>query len=162
MRGRKRFLDRVKADIDALRSFPEGRDLLRRLDASGKRVTVRETMENDPEMDYDEETGHRRPDGRPGAGSDSSIKMFDGADTDAGVIAPTAVTLGHELAHAVDAATGTMATGHAWNPSPGEREQVEKSELDAVGLDYPGRIPLERPAENDLRRALLMPRRQYY
>ncbi len=161
VRGDARFRARMAADLDALRSFPEGRDLLKRLDASGKKVDVTEIYENDSQMDFNG-PGERRRNGKPARGADSRVFIHDGADADPSGLSPTAVTLAHELAHCVDAATGTMARGKTWNTEPGVRDRVEKSELDATGIAYPGQIALGRPSENDVRRALNIPIREWY
>ena len=170
--GSDRFRQRMEADLDALRSIPEGRSLLRGIDRSGRRVSVIETQ--DPSPSAGVSPGHDprgegfRRDGRPGRGVDVTIRMYDGPvrnDPANWGYAPPAMLLGHELVHAHDMTTGTIPPGMSRNPGP-SGEPVPNAELAAVGLPYGQgrRTPRPRPrtSENDLRRALGMPPRRSY
>jgi hypothetical protein len=156
--GDDRFRARMEADLDALASIPSGRQLLERLDRSGRQVTMRETLGNDPAITWPNNADR----GTRGAGSNSNIVMYDGAGYFGdGGLTPSAVILGHELAHAVDAAEGNVAVGQAPNGTR-PRQRVDRFELEAVGIPYPGGPRLQRPSENDIRRELGMRRRTWY
>lgn len=160
VQGDRRFRERMEADLDALASIPEGRQLIERLDASGRRVNIRETLDNDPAITWPD-NADRRPDGSRRPGSSGTITMYDGAGHYAdGGLTPSAVILAHELAHAVDAAEGNVATGEAPNGSEAPAT-APRFELDAAGVPYPGQR-LTRPSENDVRRRLGMRIRTYY
>lgn len=167
IQGDQKFKDRMEADLDALRSIPEGRDLLGRMDASGRTFPLKEDKRPDPRVEprgKSEREGMLRPDGTLGKGIDAKITMYDGSLATNEGMTPSAIILGHELAHALDYATGTMAPGESRNPSPAGRP-VANAELAAVGLPYgDARTPKTppRPSENSLRRAVGLPLRQWY
>jgi hypothetical protein len=156
--GDDRFRARMEADLDALASIPSGRRLLERLDRSGRQVTMRETLGNEPAITWPDDA--RR--GVRGSGSNSNITMYDGAGYFGdGGLTPSAVILAHELAHAVDAAEGNVANGDAPNGSR-PRQFVPRFELEAAGIPYPGGRRPNRPSENDVRRELGLRRRTWY
>jgi hypothetical protein len=156
--GDDRFRARMEADLDALASIPSGRRLLERLDRSGRCVTMRETLGNEPAITWPDDA--RR--GVRGSGSNSNITMYDGAGYFGdGGLTPSAVILAHELAHAVDAAEGNVANGNAPNGSR-PHQVVPRFELEAAGIPYPGGRRPNRPSENDVRRELGLRRRTWY
>ena len=167
VQGSDKFKDRMAADLDALASTPEGRDLLGRMDATGRTFPLKEDKNPDPRVEPrgNDRDGFLRPDGRPGKGVNSTITMYDGSLPTGEGMTPSAIILGHELAHSLDMATGTMAPGGSRNPSP-QGGMIADGELAAVGLPY-GRGPRAlrtpaRPSENSLRREVGLPERRWY
>lgn len=164
--GSARFQQRMRDDLDALASVPEGRELLRKLDATGRTTRITEAR-NGAGLQWDGNIPQRSsygPDGRPGPGVNPHISMQDRAIflPGAGHLTSSAVILAHELAHAYDMATGRMNGTASPNPDPtGANPRVAAFELDAVGLPHSG-PRRRRPAENDVRRAFNMPRRAWY
>lgn len=160
--GSDEFDARVQSDLDAMRSLPSGQELLRRLDGSGKKTTIRETSGgNTATASGDVERGADRT---PGAGADATVN-YNTTRTSLGgeewMNRPPVVGLFHELVHASDFVTGEL--------EPGETDGTPNSEQSAVGLpiDHDGdpstpRITLTRPAENDLRDELNLPTRPRY
>lgn len=162
--GSQRFQERMRDDLDALASTPQGRQLLQRLDATGRTTRISEGRGAALQWDGDiPKRSSLRPDGSRGPGVDPHVQMqdtgiyLDGADH----LTPSAVVLAHELAHAYDMATGQMNTTMTKNPG-GAWRKVAAYERDAVGLPHDAGPRPSRPSENDIRRDWNMPRRRWY
>ncbi|MEO1336718.1 MAG: type III secretion system effector protein [Myxococcota bacterium] len=167
------FRARVESDIEALRSLPSGRQLLRDLDATGRTTTITETT-GFPEAGYTTPGDRFRvPDpANPGSfvngpGTDATVRYNPNVDSVPTAQAwgdfPPIVGLFHELVHAEDAGNGAMYPGN--DPITGERRR----ERQAVGLpiDHDGNpaTPTIQPntnSENGLRDELNLERRTQY
>ncbi|MBZ4421310.1 M91 family zinc metallopeptidase [Myxococcus sp. RHSTA-1-4] len=165
--GDAAFQARVQSDLDALRSTPEGRAMLMALDNSGHTTTIR--LQTQPEKGNsagatDRPNAWLQPDGTPGSGSDAVINYLPERISLGGEDwqnRPPLVGLFHEMVHAYNYVTGTLADGQTGG--------VNNRELAAVGLPYdhdadastldqhPGHIN-----ENDLRDELNLPTRPRY
>jgi hypothetical protein len=162
--GSDEFKARVQSDLDAMRSLPIGQDLLRRLDGSGKKTEIRETSGGNTAGGTNFKDGFQSVDGKPGKGSDAHVNYNTTRISLGGeewMNRPPVVGLFHELVHASDIATGTLA--------PGQTNGTNNLENSAVGLpfDHDGdpatpNITQNRPAENDLRDQLNLPTRPRY
>lgn len=162
--GSDEFKARVQSDLDAMRSLPIGQDLLRRLDGSGKKTEIRETSGGNSAGGTNFSDGFQSVDGTPGKGSDSYVNYNTTRISLGGeewMNRPPVVGLFHELVHASDINTGTLA--------PGQTNGTNNLENSAVGLpfDHDGdpstpSITQDRPAENDLRDQLNLPTRPRY
>jgi len=168
------FIARVESDLEALRSIPVGREMLAGLDDSGKSISIAETEQGSFTAFDNQDAGFLTLAG-PGPGTGSAISYDPFMLTAYNGAAPwehmaPIVALYHEMAHAWNAATGTLQPGDS--PEPG----VGNVELQAVGLHVNG-IPFDgdnNPAtspspdnppqftENGLREALIMPLRPSY
>ena len=116
------FRARVQSDLEALRSLPSGRQLLRDLDAKGRSTTLTETA-GFPQAGYtDAGNRFRVPDpANPGSfvngpGTDTTVYYNPSVDAvpteQAGGEFPPIVGLFHELVHAEDAGNGAMYPGN--------------------------------------------------
>lgn len=162
--GSADFRARVESDLDAMRSLPIGQELLRGLDDSGKKTTIRETSGGNSAGGTKFSDGFMTTDGKPGPGTDSQVN-YNTSRTSLGneewMTRPPVVGLFHELVHAYDMVNGTLA--------PGETDGTRNLEHSAVGVpfDHDGdpstpKITQDRPAENHLREELNLPRRPRY
>jgi len=163
--GNADFQTRVQSDLDAMRSIPTGRQMLRELDATGHTTTIASTNGGNEAGATNWDDAVRRPDGRPGRGSNAEVSynttrnILDTSED--WMIRPPMIGLFHELVHANQFATGTMPTG--------ETNRVDNAELDAVGLpwdhDNNPRTPPQasgRVNENQMRSELGLPLRPRY
>lgn len=189
-----------ESDVDTLRSLPSGRSLLEGLDSTGRRTALNAyplpsgmlggggdnsaqplPQPGRPVHPDEFELG---ADGRPGPGVDAlvtysgnGIRMCDGAED--WQEHPPVVTLQHELTHAYNFQSGTKERGQGANPGAGPEsdDQVERSELQAVGILPESRGTVgkvlawlgirrsgnpEGITENDLREDLGLPDREWY
>jgi Ca2+-binding RTX toxin-like protein len=162
--GSDEFRARVESDLDAMRSMPIGQELLRGLDASGKKTTIQETSQGNSAGGTNFSDGFQSVDGKPGPGSDSYVN-YNTSRTSLGgeewMTRPPVVGLFHELVHSYDITNGTLA--------PGKTDGTNNLENSAVGLpfDHDGdpktdKITQDRPGENDLRDELNLPARPRY
>jgi len=151
------FIDRLDSDLQALLSLPSGRRLLTSLNATGRTVTLRGAERGNTTTVLDTAAALLQPDGRFGAGSSSAIAYnvlgtVVGSGEEAWMRRPPLVGLYHELVHAWNAATGSLA--------PGENaDGVPNLELQAIGLSAANPAQL---TENGLREVLHLPRRTHY
>jgi Ca2+-binding RTX toxin-like protein len=175
--GSPAFRQRMQAELDFLRSSPNGQQMLaefdRAADAKGNSVTIRElaneqngyaqTFSNDADI----------VNGRPGAGGDVTISYNPSFHMDA-FPAPV-VVLYHEMSHAYNGVNGTFQQGTYRGTGP-DSGNVPNAERQAVGLessapafDFDG--DASTPAtthnpihltENGIRRELGLPDRPSY
>lgn len=133
--GSDAFRQRVGAEIDFLRSSPNGQRMLAEFDraaARGNTVTIKElaneqngyaqTFSNDADIVA----------GKPGAGGDVQISYNPSFHMDA-FPAPV-VVLYHEMSHAYNGVTGTFQQGTYQGSGP-DSGQVPNAERQAVGLE---------------------------
>ncbi|WP_177233538.1 M91 family zinc metallopeptidase [Stigmatella erecta] len=166
--GDAAFKARVQSDLDVLRSTPKGREMLLALDNSGHTTTVRQApaAEGNSAQPTDRPNAWLNPDGTPGTGSDAYInynpeRTVLGGGAEDWRTRPPIVGFFHEMVHAYNYATGTLALG--------ETGGVNNRELAAVGLPYDhdgnASTPDMHPghtSENRLREELGLPARPEY
>lgn len=188
--GSPEFRQRVEADLEFLRSSPEGRGLLTQLDAAaaapgGQAVTIKEmTYEENGrawgngnkyfQHTTDPTTGQpvltMGPNGQPlpGTGTASTVEYNPSFHSDR---FPTpSLVLFHELSHAYNTVTGTMYPGR--QTAPGVDNGTPFAEHQVVGLpgtaapyNFPGGgTPggINPYTENDLRQEMGLPQRPSY
>jgi len=173
--GSDAFQQRVGADLEFLRSSPNGQVMLGEFDAAaanGNRVSISELQNEDNGFAIsrgDTELGPRGP----GAGSDAEINFNPGFH-ESYFEAPV-VVLFHEMSHAYNAVSGTFQPG-TYQGSDIQDRGINNSERQAVGLDNDG-IPFDfdhdpstpdtthnpfNLTENGLRDELGLPPREHY
>jgi hypothetical protein len=178
--GSPEFRERVEADLEMMRSSPEGRALLTQLDAAanargGHNVTIRELTHEHNGFAYgnnatNDEYLTRNARGNTVRGrGENAIVEYNPSDHDDRFPAPT-VTLFHELSHAYNIVTGTMQRGN--NGLPGVDNGTPRAELQAAGLandgvsfNFPGgtgRSTVNPNNENTFRTELGLPLRPGY
>jgi hypothetical protein len=172
VRGSKEFRARVQSDLEAFRSLPEGQALLRELDRSRRRVTIRESNAGST-AGWDGKHAFRNFNtGRPGKGSDVKV-TYNIEDVRLGnedfFRLPPIAIFAHELTHAREAAHGILPLGKTDQDNPAYPGPVFNFERSASGLPYDHdedpRTPLVNPSgpnENTIRRQLGLPPRRYY
>lgn len=177
--GSDAFRQRVEADIEMLRSSPNGRQMLAEFDAAaadGNTVTIRELANEQNGFAQTLGRGNAEiTNGRAGEGSDVIISYnpsFHMAEFPAPV-----VVLYHEMSHAYNGVNGTFQPGTYSGPDAQDRNAgVPNAERQAVGLessapafDFDGdpatppttHNPIEL-TENGLRTEFGMPLRLHY
>ncbi|WP_223635741.1 M91 family zinc metallopeptidase [Corallococcus sp. EGB] len=163
--GSADFQARVQSDLDALRSLPAGQELLRTLDDSGKKTTIRETSSGNSAGGTNFNDGFMNADGTPGKGTDAQVNYNTTRISLGGeewMNRPPVVGLFHELVHASDMNNGTLALG--------SKDGTRNLETSAVGLPIdldqdpstPDVVQGGRPGENVLRDDLNLPTRPRY
>jgi hypothetical protein len=172
--GDSDFQMRVESDLEALRSVPIGRSMLKSLDDGGKTADLQQTYSSNFIMFTDWAASFLLADGSHGAGSGSTtnynpyrVTLGDGSES--WQRRPPIIGEYHEFVHALNAATGTMQPGIFNGIVPNLEQQ-------AVGLPSDG-IPFRwdnNPAtplspnnpviytENGLRAFFGIPLRPYY
>jgi hypothetical protein len=153
IKGSAQFKAKVEADMEVLRASPDGRNMLRTLDAqyaqNGKRVTIKELDEpiamehmsstenalTEPE-DFDDAV--LRKNGTPGAGTNATV--YYNPDISPGVakglMTPPVVELFHEMGHVYNMVTGTMQDGQ--NRATAFDKGVGNWERQVLGLEGEG------------------------
>ncbi len=141
--GSPEFQQRINADLEMLRSSPNGRQMLAQLDASGQTVSIAElpNVRNGgatPAGGGNFLTTVAGPGGTStvvaGTGTNSSV-AFNPSNHDDRF--PNSVTvLYHELSHAYNHMTGTRQQGT--NSTPGIDNGTNNREMQAVGLNNTG------------------------
>jgi hypothetical protein len=175
--GSEAFRQRVGAEIEFLRSSPDGQQMLAEFDEAalqGNTVTIRELANE--QNGYAQTLGRGNAeinDGRAGEGSDVVISYNPSFHMDA-FPAPV-VVLYHEMSHAYNGVTGTFQPGTYRGEGP-DSGRVPNAERQAVGLetsaapfDFDG-DPATPPTthnpigltENGIRRELGLPDRPNY
>jgi Ca2+-binding RTX toxin-like protein len=164
--GSAEFQERVESDLDALRSLPSGRGLLRDMDATGHSTTIRETSGGNA-------TGYTNPADRlmtggntaNGAGTDATVRYNPESTLRPGGHAwsrrPPIVGLYHEMVHAENAGRGSMPTGNTDGTKNRERIAVGLP-IDEDGDASTPRTQPNRWTENGLRQELGLARRARY
>ncbi|RKG80180.1 M91 family zinc metallopeptidase [Corallococcus terminator] len=163
--GSAEFQARTQSDLDAMRSLPSGQDLLRTLDDSGKKTTIRETSAGNSAGGTNFNDGFMNKDGTAGKGTDAQVNYNTtriSLGTEEWMNRPPVVGLFHELVHASDMVNGTLALG--------EKNGTRNLETSAVGLPIdldqnaatPDVVQGGRPGENVLRDDLNLPTRPRY
>ena len=177
VQGSDAFRQRVEAELEFLRSSPNGRQMLTELDEAalqGNTVTIRELANE--QNGYAQTLGRGNAEirnGRAGEGSDVIISYntsFHMSEFPAPV-----VVLYHEMSHAYNGVTGTFQPGTYRGEGP-DSGRVPNAERQAVGLetsatpfDFDGdpatppttHNPIEL-TENGIRRELGLPDRPNY
>lgn len=177
VQGSEAFRQRVGAEIEFLRSSPNGQQMLAELDEAalqGNTVTIRELANE--QNGYAQTLGRGNAEisnGRAGEGSDVVISYNPSFHMDA-FPAPV-VVLYHEMSHAYNGVTGTFQPGTYRGEGP-DSGRVPNAERQAVGLetsatpfDFDG-DPATAPTshnpigltENGIRRELGLPDRPNY
>lgn len=175
--GSDAFRQRVEAEIEFLRSSPNGQQMLAQFDAAaanGNTVTIKELANE--QNGYAQTLGRGDAEisnGKAGEGSDVQISYNPSFHMDA-FPAPV-VVLYHEMSHAYNGVNGTFQPGTYRGTGP-DNGQVPNAERQAVGLetsapgfDFDGdpatakttHNPIEL-TENGLRRELGLPDRPSY
>lgn len=144
--GSEAFQQRVNADIELLRSSPDGQQMLAAYDAAadnGNTVTIRELQNEGNGYTMPAETGNNwadtqlHSDGQAGRGDDAVIR-YNASFRIPEFPVPVGV-LYHEMSHAYNAVTGTFQPGTYTGPdSQDANAGVPNSERQAVGLDNTG------------------------
>ncbi len=186
--GDEDFCMRTGSDLEIMRSLPECRNMLGDIDASGKKVTIRESLyNNDSIMKLEEDDNHLLKkvalgQGVKNVGSDSYINYspsnlkwdpkYPWGES------PSIIGLYHEMVHAYNYATGTTQPGDIELEKPvvlSNKKMVYRYpvlENQAVGIPFDGLKhdggegkSQNNPygyTENYLREVLLQPRREKY
>ena len=132
--GSEAFVQRVEADIEMLRSSPNGQQMLAEFDkaaANGNVVTIRELQNVD--NGYAQSVGGSDiSNGRPGNSGPVDIS-YNPAFAIPELPVPS-VTLFHEMSHAYNGVNGTFLPGTYTGPGP-DQNQVPNAERQAVGLE---------------------------
>ena len=132
--GSEAFVQRVEADIEMLRSSPNGQRMLAEFDtaaASGNVVTIRELQNVD--NGYAQSVGGSDiRNGRPGNSGPVDIS-YNPAFAIPELPVPS-VTLFHEMSHAYNGVNGTFLPGTYTGAGP-DKGQVPNAERQAVGLE---------------------------
>lgn len=178
--GSPEFQQRINADLEMLRSSPDGRQMLSQLDATGKTLTISElpNVRNGgatPAGGGNFLTSVTSPGGVttvvPGTGTNSSIAFNPSNHDDR--FPNSVVVLYHEMSHAYNHMTGTRQQGT--NNAPGTIDNgTNNREMQAVGLNNTG-LPFNFPGgtgattanptaltENGLRGEMGLPLRPSY
>jgi hypothetical protein len=132
--GSDAFVQRVQADIEMLRSSPNGQKMLAEFDkaaAEGNVVTIRE-LQNVDNGYAQSVPGSDISNGRAGTAGPVDIS-YNPAFAIPELPVP-AVTLFHEMSHAFNGVNGTFLPG-TYNGPGVDRGQVPNAERQAVGLD---------------------------
>lgn len=132
--GSDAFVQRVEADIEMLRSSPNGQQMLAEFDkaaANGNVVTIRE-LQNVDNGYAQSVAGSDISNGRPGTSGPVDIS-YNPAFAIPELPVPS-VTLFHEMSHAFNGVNGTFLPGTYTGPGP-DQGQVPNAERQAVGLD---------------------------
>ncbi len=148
IQGPEDFRKKTKASLDRFKATPTGKKVLDDIAASGKKVEITQTTDNNGYCAPKDGLAAAMSDGKPGAGSDSTIK-FNPDFTPGGI--PNEDVLGHELIHAQHNARGIRAIGTT--------DGVKNEELQTVGLPP---YPEGGMTENSLREDLKLPKRTSY
>jgi Ca2+-binding RTX toxin-like protein len=138
--GNDDFKMRVESDLEAMRSIPIGRKMLNALDNSGKGLSINSTDQGNHINFTNWDDAFLNNDGSKGKGTGSQVyynpyRVTLGQGNEGWQNRPPLVGLYHELAHALNAATGTMQTGN-YNDTTRNLEQQ------AVGLPNTG-VPFD-------------------
>lgn len=139
--GSDAFVQRVQADIEFLRSSPNGQQMLAEFDRTaqtkGNTVTIKELSNEQNGYAMPAEDGATWPDvqitnGRAGPGVETDIRYNPSFHMDA-FPAPV-VVLYHEMSHAYNFTNGTLQPGNYNGPDAADRG-ISNSERQAVGLE---------------------------
>lgn len=179
--GSPEFRERVMADLDFLRSSPNGQQMLAELDraaGNGNTVTLRELENENNGFATESRPGTWRDteirNGQAGAGGDTDI-VYNPSFSDPAIFPAPSVVLYHEMSHAYNAVTGTFQPG-SYNGPDVQDHGVPNAERQAVGLEASAppfdfdRDPATPPTttnprpltENGLREELNLPLRPSY
>jgi hypothetical protein len=137
--GDDAFKQRVEADLDLLRSSPEGRQMLTALDeaaARGNAVTIRDTHGlRSNSVDSPGAGAFFNPDGTAGSGVDAVVRYNPSNHiTSSSPDRPPVVGLYHELSHAYNVVNGTMRSDQYNNPGHVDHG-IRNFERQAIGQD---------------------------
>lgn len=140
--GDAKFRQRVEADLELLRSSPDGRQMLAELDrasALGNTVTIRDTYGvRSNAVESPAASAFFNPDGTPGSGTDAVVRYSPSNHIPQGSPdRPPIVGLYHELSHAYNVVTGTLQPGTYNNPGHVDHG-IRNGERQAIGQNYTG------------------------
>lgn len=133
------FKRKARACLDAIKNTPTGAKMLREIESSGHKVTIKKTSGGNG-ADASSWDGGRKDDGTPGTGCDTTVnynpdktQISDGSET--WMNRPACIGMAHELVH-------------AWRNAKGINDFTAKGEDMAVGVS-----PYENEAvtENKIR-----------
>ncbi len=137
--GDDAFKQRVEADLDIMRSSPQGREMLAAIDAAaarGNEVTIRDNHgSRSNSVDSPGGAAFFNADGTPGDGTDAVVRYgpshhIPGGSPDR----PPVVGLYHELAHAYNVVNGTLRPDKYNNPGHTDHG-IGNFERQAIGQD---------------------------
>jgi hypothetical protein len=163
------FASRVNDDLEAMRSWGLGSDVLARMDATGKKTEI---IHDESQNDNYARSKHLdgdvtlRPDGTRAPGDDvvvgyipSLTSLNNGQDWSE--VDPMVILGGHEFSHAIDLAEGRWDKGETTEDAG---NVVPNYERRAVGLPYNGTPAADDHTfnENRMRDELGLPRRRSY
>jgi len=136
VQGSAAFVQRMQAELDFLRSSPNGQQMLAEFDKAaagkGNSVTIKELAneQNGYAQTFSNDADIRN--GKPGAGGDVTISYNPSFHMDA-FPAPS-VVLYHEMSHAYNGVNGTFQPGTYRGTGP-DSGNVPNAERQAVGLE---------------------------
>jgi hypothetical protein len=174
IQGTPGFVAQTERALDVLRSTAPGRAMLEEIDRSGRRVVIRMSTERDGSaVGRNEDDGYLRPDGTRGPGTDVTVfwdPTYAGPDEPGGETFPPYTVLAHELVHAFNMVTGTMADSER-GPVPAEENQAvglpfdhddNPSTPDITPEEFYRQLGLPNVSENAIRAALGLPLKTEY
>lgn len=137
--GSPEFVEATMLHFDTLRQTEVGREVIRRLQDSGKSTAITETTDdNGYETPDDMSKAELLPDGTPNVGTNTRIQFNPNLE-------PAVATLGHELIHSMHDQLGTAAPGTV---TEGRNKGQGNVEMQAMGI---GEYADEALTENKLR-----------
>ena len=142
IQGNKDFKDQVIVDLYKIYQTPTGEAMLDAIHATGRQVSIVHTHGGNAVVGFTGQ-GMVQPNGKPGKGSDSTIKYNHTNEHLGGAekwqTRPPAIGLAHELVHVHQAATGTVSVEKIDNDhkpditQPSGIHQEKRAEVEAVG-----------------------------
>lgn len=161
------YQNRVIRDVYLLSTIPKGRELLRRLEASGRRVRL--VCADGKKTDSQRETlPSEDEDGVLIVEYDSTTQEYTYGDEKQEIPVPPQTRLAHELIHALHDAEGTARPPHEQDPTPDEayRETPDhpwsQPPMEESVTTGTGAGESEDLSENAIRRELGLPPRDRY
>jgi hypothetical protein len=161
------YQNRVIRDLYLLSTTPTGRALLRRLEASGRRVRIR-CADGSRADAQGESTPSEDEEGGLVVEYDSTSQEYTYGDDGQEIPVPPQTRLAHELIHALHDAEGTTRPPHEEDPTPdeayreGREDPVRRPPMEESVTTGTGAGESEEITENAIRRELGLPSRDKY